>query len=635
MKCKALYILSSIFAIVTIVISCANPGTPTGGPKDRKPPVLVRSIPEPNSIGFKGNMVTLVFDENIQLKDQDTKFVMSPPLATAPKLDAHGNMLRIRFESDTCLMPGTTYTLDFADCVSDLNENNILENFTFTFSTGESQDSMMISGNLYNAATIEPMNGIYVLLQSNLSDTAFNKAAPIRIAKTDKEGRFAIKNVPADRSYRIYALDDQNKNFKYDMPGAELIAWHDSIHRPGWEIRQINDSIKIDSLSMSADTAEWVFEHVVRDTLVYTPDSLTLFAFTEDTYDQYITSDERKKKNTLNVVFNNRMKEKPRFSFPGQPNEENKGNEHAVVQYSTYNDTVCVWLTDSTLIKGDSVVMAISYPVLDSLKEMTEHIDTLQFWYFDKPQAKEKEKPSSRRKRDKEKEKKPTVPTLKISVPNSAPVYAPFSLVSQTPYGLINWDGIRLEHKVDTIFEPMKYTSIVDTIDICRVAIRAMLEPGEEYKLTIDSASVRDIYGLQCDKIETRVAATKLDKYGTLYIVVKDAPENSLLQLVNAKGEMIRQNYVPGNGKVAFKYLKPQEYMIRIVCDDNRNGKWDKGNYEEKKQPEKIVYYMERVTVRANWDIKVDFDTKLYSPDKFVKKFYMKKSRGVSNKPRK
>lgn len=606
-------------ALLLLAIGCANPGTPTGGPKDHQPPVLVKSVPSPNSTGFSGNMITLTFDENIQLKDQDTKFVMSPPLAVQPKLDAHANVLRVRFDSDTILMPSTTYTLDFADCLSDLNEGNVYQDFTFTFSTGESQDSMMISGNLYDAQTITPVSGVYVLLQQNLADSAFQTVPPIRIAKTDNYGRFQIKNVPAERDYRIYALNDQNRNFLYDQPG-EQIAWLTGTVRPSWVTRQITDSVRIDSLSLSPDTADWVFQHVVRDTLVYTPDSLTLFAFTEDYYNQYITADERKKNNVINITFNKPMKNKPKFTFPGQ--DENIS--HAITEYSLGNDTVTLWLTDSLIYKGDSVIVAATYSVLDSLKQLTLKTDTLDLWFFEKTTAKKDDK-GSRRRRNKEPEKKPEVPTLKLKIGTSVAVFSNLSIESETPFAEFDWNAVHLSHKVDTIYEPMQFSIIADTVNLRHKAIRANWVAGDDYKIAIDSAAVRDIYGLQCNKTESKISVTKLDKYGTLYIIVTNIPNNALLQLVSANGDnVIRQNRVPANGKVAFRYLKPGDYMIRIVSDDNNNGEWDLGNYEQQIQPEKVVYYMEKVNVRANWDIKVDFDVENYSPDKFARKFRTK-----------
>ena len=46
----------------------------------------------------------------------------------------------------------------------------------------------------------------------------------------------------------------------------------------------------------------------------------------------------------------------------------------------------------------------------------------------------------------------------------------------------------------------------------------------------------------------------------------------------------------------------PGEYEIRILYDDNKNGKWDPGNYSEKLQPEKVITLTQTIAIRANWD---------------------------------
>lgn len=614
-KSNILYIIFTLLPIM--VTMCANPGTPTGGPKDIKPPLVINSNPLPFSTGFNDKVVTIFFDENIQIKDADQKFVMSPPVFPAPKVEAHGNQLRVKLDDKVELMPNTTYTLDFADCVSDLNEDNPLENFAFTFSTGESQDSMMISGNLYNAETLEPIKGVYVLLHSCLEDTALTKVPPIRISKTDEVGRFMLRNVPAETEYMVYALDDQNRNFLYDQKGLERIAWFSERVIPSWEIRQITDSVRIDSLSVSADTADWVFEHITRDTLVYTPDSLKLFAFTEKEYDQYITSEKRKEPNRIDVLFNCQMKSKPSVAFLGHEDSESL----AVCEYSLNNDSLTVWMTDTTIYNRDSVGLAISYQVLDTLKQLVTKVDTIDFWYLKKTDIKEDNR---RHKNDKPKETKKT--SLNISIPQSFGAFGNVTITSPTPFKNINWDGISLSHKKDTVFEPMQYTVIKDTVNLKTVRIKAKWQAGEQYKLSVDSAAITDIYDLTCNKKDYNVSTPALDKYGTLYIEVDSVPENALLQLVDEKGSSVfRQNYIPKNGKLAFRYLKAREYMIRILIDRNMNGKFDNGNFDSRQQPEEFIYYMEKVAVRANWEIKVDFCVSNYTIDKYVNKYKIKK----------
>ena len=496
---------------------------------------MLTSTPAAGATGFSGKAVTIMFDENVQLKDADKKFVMSPPAAKKPRVEAHGKQVKVTFDDAEVLLPATTYTLDFADCLSDLNEGNVYQNFTFSFSTGQSTDSMMISGNVYDARTVMPVEGIYVLLHENLTDTAFTNVMPIRVAKTDPDGRFAIKNVPAGREYDVYALDDQNRNFLFDQPG-EKIAWLGRHVSPSWEIRQVADSVKTDSTYVVNDTIHYYYAPTMRDTLTYTPDSLSLFAFDEDRYDQYISVDERKDRNKIKIILNKPMARRPRLSFVGHEGEKGL----SVNQYSPTNDTVVVWMTDTTIWKKDSVVIAVDYLVKDSLGALVDHVDTLKEWHFER-KAKEADS-GRRRRRKKEDDDKPKVDFLKIKASGTVAPYGELSIFSPTPFARFDWNSVRLSVKVDTIYKPLAFTAINDTVDICRKALKVKWEPGAEYRLEIDSASVYDIYGKWNAPLSQSVKVTTLDKYGVLYIDVDSVPANALLQITDSKGNVLRQN---------------------------------------------------------------------------------------------
>ncbi len=571
---------------------------------------MLSSTPAPGATDFQGKVVTIIFDENVQLKDADQKFVMSPPTAKRPRVEAHAKQVRVQFDEEEELLPATTYTLDFADCLSDLNEGNVYENFTFSFSTGESTDSMMISGNVFDAQTLMPVEGIYVLLHANLTDTAFTNATPIRIAKTDSHGRFAIKNVPDNAEYDVYALDDQNRNFMFDQPG-EKIAWLGRHVTPSFETRQVADSVRTDSTYVLNDTVRYYYSPIMRDTLVYTPDSLTIFAFSEDNYDQYITADERKSRNIISLALNKPMARRPKVTFPG-----NEGRDVGVFQYSPTNDTVKIWLTDTTVWHRDSVVIAVNYLWADSLGNLVDKVDTLKEWHFER----KAEEPKQKRRRKKT-EEKPKVKMMEVKIATSVAPYADLSINSTTPFASFVWDSVRLFVKADTLFNPVTFTPVEDTVNVCHKAIKFKWEPGAQYKLEVDSAAARDIYGLVNDALSLNVSVTALDKYGTLYIDVDSVPQNALIQLTDMRGNVVRQNYLKPSGKAGFRFLKPGDYMLRILMDDNRDGKWTTGKFADRRQPEALIYYMEKVSIRQNWDIHVNFSTKGFSPDAYARKF--------------
>ncbi|MDE5661939.1 MAG: Ig-like domain-containing protein, partial [Muribaculaceae bacterium] len=168
--------------LASLLAACANMGRPEGGERDELPPKFMRSDPAPGATGVKRTRLTAIFDENIQLEDAFTKVVVSPAQKQPPSVSANGKKLTVEFR-DT-LLPNTTYTIDFADAIKDLNEGNILDGFALDFSTGDSIDSLRISGMVIQAENLEPAQGMLVGVYSNLSDTAFTTLPLERIART-------------------------------------------------------------------------------------------------------------------------------------------------------------------------------------------------------------------------------------------------------------------------------------------------------------------------------------------------------------------------------------------------------------------------------------------------------------------
>ena len=121
-----------------LLAACANMGRPEGGARDETPPRFMRSDPLPGATGVKKTRLNVFFDENIQLEDAFNKVVVSPAQKQPPTVMANGRRLSVEFR-DT-LLPNTTYTIDFADAIKDLNEGNILDGLALDFSTGDTID---------------------------------------------------------------------------------------------------------------------------------------------------------------------------------------------------------------------------------------------------------------------------------------------------------------------------------------------------------------------------------------------------------------------------------------------------------------------------------------------------------------
>ncbi len=596
---KKIFQLTLMVLLTQLFWYCANVGMPTGGEKDETPPVVIKSMPEANALNYKKKTIYIEFDELIQLKDYRSKFIVSPPVNKQPIVEARGNRLMVTFEED--LQPNTTYTLDFADAVVDNNEGNVIENYSFSFSTGEYIDSLQVSGNLYDADDLSPSEGVLIFLHNNLNDTAIHKLVPIRMAKTNKQGRFNLRNVSPGK-YRIYALDDANRNYLFDQPG-EAMAWSDIIVEPGFEYRQFADTIHIDSLE--TDSIHYY------EKLVYTPDSIQLFKFQHDYKEQYLVSEERNERGKLTYYFNRPLEEDAKIVLTGHEHL----NDLFMMDRSVKNDTVTFWIKDSTYYNQDSLSISLSYIMRDTLDNPYTKVDTIAMYFFE---VKEKKK-----KRRKDEGPEP-VPTINLrNVKSKIDVFGQFHFALPAPAVHFNTEAVKLYNHKDTIPEEETFEFIHNEQSILNYTIKKEWEPGVKYEMTIDSAAIHDIYGLVNAPISSQFTVKPLDSYGTIFIDIVEPENNWLVQVLNRKDEIVQQSYIKNkSGKIGFRYLNPGEYMLRIVVDLNMNGQWDSGNYYERIQPEDLMYFPRKMIVRKNWEEFYDkWDPKQFNTDQFSIQF--------------
>ena len=214
-----------------LLSACANVVTPTGGAKDVTPPEVVEAVPANKSTMFDGKKIEITFDEFITLTNANQELLFSPPLTAKPDVKLKNKTVVIKFKED--LLPNTTYTICFGNAIKDFHENNVFKDYYYTFSTGNSLDTLSISGKIINADDEKAVENMYVLLYDEDSDSLLfqpTSRPPDFIGKTDKEGLFRINGLP-DKCFLLFALNDVNSNLYYDMPN-EKVAFIDSLISP-------------------------------------------------------------------------------------------------------------------------------------------------------------------------------------------------------------------------------------------------------------------------------------------------------------------------------------------------------------------------------------------------------------------
>ena len=203
------------------LINCAKKASPTGGPKDTIPPVLISASPKLNTTFFDKEEVKFVFNEYVQLDDIDKQLIISPPLKIGgyklhPTMSASK---KITLSILDTLLENTTYTFNFGEGIKDYNEGNKMSFFSYTISTGAEIDSLNLKGLIKDAIEMEPDDFISLQLypiDSSYNDSAIYRKKPFYVTSTLDSTVFEFKNLKAGK-YELIALKDFSNNYYFDQ----------------------------------------------------------------------------------------------------------------------------------------------------------------------------------------------------------------------------------------------------------------------------------------------------------------------------------------------------------------------------------------------------------------------------------
>lgn len=201
------------------MMSCAKRGSITGGLKDTLAPTLVSSVPKNFNTNFKGNVITLNFDEYVKLKNTNKQLIISPPMKYEPLITPTNVSKFIKIEIKDTLQPNTTYSFNFGQSITDNNEGNALNQFKYVFSTGPYIDSLTLGGKIKDAYNKNVDNFVSVMLyeaNDKLKDSTIYKEFPRYITNTlDSMRTFKFENLKAGK-YLLVALKDKSSNNKFN-----------------------------------------------------------------------------------------------------------------------------------------------------------------------------------------------------------------------------------------------------------------------------------------------------------------------------------------------------------------------------------------------------------------------------------
>ncbi|MCQ2342229.1 MAG: Ig-like domain-containing protein [Paludibacteraceae bacterium] len=606
MRTKNKYILG-LWSVVQVELwlfstGCANKGIgPQGGPKDTIPPVITKMSVPNGARNVKDKSISIQFNEFILLEGSTDNIMISPPQQRPPEIKAVGKKIEIEFQED--LKDSTTYTIDFGNQIVDNNEKNSYKDFTYSFSTGNQIDSLEIYGQLINAADLNPISGVIIGLQEDLTDSAFSGKPFTRIGRTNTEGEFSIKNIKAG-SYRLYALMEQSKDYCY-QPG-EGLAFQEELVTPYINVRTETDTIYLKD-TLDADG------HAIPDSVItaeyyyYEPSELLLRFFKEDRQRHYFQRALRKDAHCIQLIFGSPQDSMPRLialRLEGDSLQQDSlwvdVMKHCIVQSNAKKDTISLWLTDSCAIRMDSIRLAMTYMKSDSLLNLVPQTDTILAIYR-APRINERTKKILEQKRLK------TGLAIKTNASGKFNHFDTLCIQTPTPILQFEQDNMHLQIKKDTLWKDVAFQLALRDSTAMNLQIIADLRPNEEYQLLVDSGAIKDIYHMTSKTDKYSIKIRPKEDYATLTVFVSPFVDNAYIQLLNANDQPIRTLKAEKNGTL-FSFIDPGIHYMRLFIDEDSNGKWTTGDWSKHRQPESVYYSHKKLNLRANWTFEETFD---------------------------
>ncbi|GAA4830531.1 hypothetical protein GCM10023331_14740 [Algivirga pacifica] len=525
------------------------------------PPKMMLSIPKRGQVNYTDQELILYFDERVQQDQLKQKLIITPyDKDFGYRIKVKKNRVKIVF--DSLLQENTTYSLDFQDGIVDVTEKNPASNMFIYFSTGEALDSMNIIGSVIDLYTGKPVQDAIVLLYDANDTLDIEEDYPKYVAKTNSIGMYILDRFKSG-NYYVYALKDEDRNYKYSLR-HELIGFFEA----PIEIQSTISQLKIPIVDY--DTRPLSFGKVSKDNkdllLTFNKGLLNYRVEIQDTpYKDSIFHTMDPKEGIIRLLYTGK-----------EPMSDS-----IEVMFS---------VTDSIEQELDSTAF-IQFEKVDTSKEEKEEKGSGGFLGLGKGDSK-----TIKRSLFSFQLKEPT--DSRIIQDDSFRVVLDFG----TPVTDINYDSIYIFDKSDTLLLDRKITLNHNGTE----ADLGLFKMDSAFTLWFKEASFISYKGDSSSSNQSSFQVKDEEQYGAIEGEIKGSPTSFFVQLVDNNYQVVQEVY---NQKLfRFEYIKPGNYYVRVLIDENGDGIWSKGDFKKRIPPEPIVYYKNGkvLNVIANWEISRD-----------------------------
>lgn len=533
--------------------SCARIMALEGGPKDTNPPQLITAYPTEGGTGFKGKVIKLVFDKDIEVRDLYSNLVVTPQLQKLENKSSYTYNVRGKTLKLTLKVPlkeATTYTFDFNEAVKDTTEGNIAKGLVLAFSTGDHIDAMYVKGQVKHLTTNQPASKVLVsLYNASSTDRDILNSPPDYSTKTDETGKFKLDHVKKGQYY-IYASTNK---------GGQQIA-DPSIDEYGF-------------LEEPIDLTVTPADHVALSILK--ADVRTFKLQTQQPQDRY-----------FELRFN-----KPIKDYTLTLKEVSPQPETAPVLYSHLVDNSQVIRVYNTFALSEEESLGAHLHAKDVLGTVIEEDIALR---FKKINAKNSPATYTFLPHSGTAVGATFVGTMTVNKPVREVVADRLAFFFDSK-NIVHLD--RQDIQLNTQRDKITIRKQLD-LDMMQSKEVLVLQMAEGAFVTVEedsSQAMHYVYALKNPK-----------EYGTIKGTVTTKAPGFIVQLLDQENNVV--DSVKNEYDYQFHGVAPGSYKVRLLVLREKEGEWSLGNIRKRQAPDPMVFYQGNVAVIANWEIEgIDF----------------------------
>ena len=148
------------------------------------------------------------------------------------------------------------------------------------------------------------------------------------------------------------------------------------------------------------------------------------------------------------------------------------------------------------------------------------------------------------------------------------------------------------------------FTVEKDSTDLLSYFVKYPWVARKKYEINFAPGAVTGIFKATHKEFKKNFELGSKDDYGTLQlkVMVPVANKQYILQVIDESKNLVSSSTFQNDTTVRFNNYRAGIYYVRMIYDNNKNGKWDTGNVKEGLQPENIYNEPKELSIKANWD---------------------------------